>query len=284
MQTIDTGMKISNTTPFTAEQLREAMNDAFSDYAVPMSLSREQFDHMMRQRGLTPDVSRVAEIDGRIAALWLVSVRGDDAYLISSGTRPAFRSRGLARALGEDCLQGLKAGGVVSFRLEVLEDNNAAIALYRGLGMVTSRGLDCYRIPRTGITVAAGVAVQMRRWTEIADRTARLCDWTPTWQNSVASLTAIEDQLSCVTACDGDDLLAYAVVAPASATLLQIAVRRDRRRRKLATSLLSHLMETAPETGLRVLNVQDDDRGFARFMESVGAERIVRQLELTRPL
>ncbi len=273
-------MKISPATHFSLEQLRQAMNDAFSDYAVPMSLSAMQFEVMMRQRGLEPEVSRVAVVDGRIAAIWLVSVRNGQAYLISSGTRPAFRSRGLARALGHECLETLKAGGVTSFQLEVLEGNTAAIALYEGLGMGTARRLDCYTIPRVQLPGDSGVSIEHTDWEDIGPEAAQLRDWRPTWQNSDQSLAAIADQLICARISDGNALIAYGVASPASATLLQIGVRTDQRRRKLATSLLSFIFDALPEPRLRVLNVQDDDAGFRRFMVHVEAEKTTRQLEM----
>lgn len=277
-------MKIKPATDVSTDQLCEAMNDAFSDYVVPMSLSRSQFETMMRQRGLELGASRVAVIDGRIAAIWLVSIRDGQSYLISSGTRPEFRFRGLARTLGHNCLEALRSDGVTSFQLEVIESNTAAISLYEGLGMITARRLDCYAIPKVRLPDDTGVVTAQTDWQTIASEAARLRDWQPTWQNSDLSLSAIADQLICVAVSDGESLLAYGVASPASATLLQIAVQVDRRRRKLASLVLSRLSDGLPEPGLRVLNVQHDDAGFRGFMTHVGATQTIRQLEMVMQL
>lgn len=57
-------------------QLHSAMNDAFSDYVVPMHLSLQQFSTMMRQRALDLPASSVAVVNGEIAAFWLIGLRG----------------------------------------------------------------------------------------------------------------------------------------------------------------------------------------------------------------
>ena len=96
------------------------MNRAFSDYALPMDLTLQQFKFMMRQRGLDKGASRVAVVDGKIVAVWLGSIRNTASYLISSGTDPAHRRKGLARKLATDCLSDLKFRGAISFHTEVL--------------------------------------------------------------------------------------------------------------------------------------------------------------------
>ena len=133
-------------TGWSAEALREAMLDSFSDYAIPMQLSQPDFDAMMRQRGLDLPSSRVALIDGTVAAISLTSVRDGQAYLISSGTRPAYRSRGLAWAMTAGSLAYLREVGARSFQTEVLRNNELALPLYLSLGMTKLRKLDCYRI------------------------------------------------------------------------------------------------------------------------------------------
>ncbi|MBT5433435.1 MAG: hypothetical protein P8Q36_20145 [Alphaproteobacteria bacterium] len=82
-------------TECSEQQLCEAMIDAFSDYQLPLNLTLRSFQFMMVQRGLDLNASRVAVVDGSVAAIWLVAVRERNAYLISSGTRPRFRSKGL---------------------------------------------------------------------------------------------------------------------------------------------------------------------------------------------
>ncbi len=269
---------------FSGADLCAAMNDAFSDYSVPMKLTEPGFAAMMRQRGLDAETSRVAVVGDELAAVWLVSVRGQSGYLISSGTRPGFRSGGLARALADDCLAAMKTMGVRTFQTEVIKGNEAATALYLRLGMAVSRHLDCYEI-RQPVAADTPLSKPLQAdWKQISPEVPSLRDWAPAWQNSDASLTAISDRLACVQIRDPDGLAAYAAVIPETATLAQIAVRADLRRRKLGALLVADLQRLVPDRTLRVLNAWADDAGFSGFMASLGGVRTVGQLELSMTL
>ena len=268
---------------FSDAELCEAMKDTFSDHAVPMRLSQSNFAEMMRQRGLDKDAaSRVAVVGETIAAVWLVSVRGQCGYLISSGTRPDFRSKGLARALAEDFLTALRTMGVQSFQTEVMDGNDVATAVYLRLGMFVSRQLDCYEIPRLAALDLRSSRPLQADWDRILPEVPSLRDWMPAWQISDASLTAISDRVACMQMSDaqGQGLAAYATVIPETATLAQIAVRPDLRRKKLGAILVADMQRLAPDRPLRVLNARADDSGFCKFMSSLDAVRTVGQSEL----
>lgn len=260
--------------------LRVAMNQSFSDYAIPINLTAEAFDFMMRQRGLDRAASRVAIIDGEMAAIWLVSVRGAAAYLISSGTRLAYRRRGLSRALALDCLAALKGNGATSFQTEVLIDNTQAHNLYLSLGMTTARVLDCYSlsVPKSAVR---HYEVSEVSWPSVAQTAPSLQDFPPSWQNDSASLTAIADDVRCHAVFDDAGAAGYAAVIPTTGTLAQIAVRQDRRRMGVAGALLSSYQDLQ---SLRVINADNASGSFRAFMTSFGAEATLGQYELKMSL
>ncbi len=269
---------------YSAETLREVMVDAFSDYAIPLRLDQQGFDAMMRQRGLDMGSSRVALVDGEFAAIWLTSVRDGCGYLISSGTRPAYRSRGLARQMGDASLRHMRDAGVRSFQTEVLRDNATALGLYLSLGMAKRRELDCYSIPGADRQEDDHHEFQQVDWKQIANQAAGVREWAPSWQNSDQSLAAIADLLQCTALFDGSDLVAFAAINPKSGVLHQLAVRADRRRSGVALALLKELQIQAPDTGLRLINVWAGDDAARALMRRVGATETPGQFELHMPL
>ncbi|WP_167681636.1 GNAT family N-acetyltransferase [Parasedimentitalea denitrificans] len=273
--------EILSATHVTFDQLHETMLSSFSDYAIPMQLSLGAFEMMMRQRGLDLHSSRVAVVDGQVAAIWLTSVRGSKGYLISSGTRPEFRSKGLARAMANDCLDYLRSTGIRSFQTEVLRDNETAAGLYYSLGMTKARALDCYTLPISQASKPGSELFEPVYWRDLAPRVAKLRDWAPSWQNNDASMEAIADQLLCVAMIDeGGELKAYAAVSPNSGTVHQLAVSKDYRRRGMARAALIAIQRQLPETPLRLINVQQDDAAFRALMTSVSATETSGQYEL----
>lgn len=266
------------------EALREAMQAAFSDYAVPLRLNAEAFAFMMRQRGLDRSSSRVALQDGKVIAIWLTAVRGSQAYLISSGTRPAFRSRGIARALALASVQVLQDHGIASFQTEVLRSNETAATLYYSLGMTVTRELSCYLLEPKKNTSPLPAMFGTTRWRDIADDAAALRDWQPTWQNNDSALHAIADKVACLASFDQFGLAGYAAADPKSGTVFQIAVRPDRRRKGLGTALLRHMASDAERKALRLLNIQANDGGFHAFMTANGATETEGQYHLAMSL
>lgn len=67
------------------------------------------------------------------AVAWFV---GDDAELLTIGTDPSARRRGVARALVQRLCESTVARQVRSLTLEVRRDNEAACRLYEGAGFV----------------------------------------------------------------------------------------------------------------------------------------------------
>lgn len=78
----------------------------------------------------------VCEIGGEMAgaAALLFRKGSSSARLYSLSTAEAFRGRGVARRLVEACARESLEKGCTRLRLEVHHRNDAAIALYRGLG------------------------------------------------------------------------------------------------------------------------------------------------------
>ena len=103
-------------------------------------------------------------------------------------------------------------------------------------------------------------------------------DIQPSWQNSTNSIHRA--RFPHVTLGNEDS---YAVLFPDTGDLPQLAVRPEARRRGLGTALLHEAAAIAGKP-LRIINVDERDAGIANFLERAGAQRIVRQLEMTRRL
>ncbi|WP_035900716.1 GNAT family N-acetyltransferase [Labrenzia sp. DG1229] len=270
------GTVIASAEHYSHDELCDAMNRSFSDYAVPMALSVEGFSAMMRQRGLDMSASRVAIEDGRIVAVWLVSIREAASYLISSGTDPSYRRKDLAQRLALASLDDLKARGVANFQTEVFVENTGAYELYRSLGMQISRTLRCYDIPATEVaSIIPGI--RETSWSAVSEEVKSLNDVEPSWQNSNASVAAIEERVSCFAVNDANGLAGYSVLLRDTGTLAQLAVRCDVRKKGLGQSLVRVCQQG---NGLRVLNVDSSSVSLISLMEKMDAVFSTDQYEL----
>lgn len=84
----------------------------------------------------------IADDDGFI----LIRVAADEAEILTLAVRPQARRRGLGRRLVARAFEAARVQGAAAIFLEVADDNDAAIGLYRSLGFAeTGRRRNYYR-------------------------------------------------------------------------------------------------------------------------------------------
>jgi phosphoribosylanthranilate isomerase len=257
------------------EALHAAFVDAFSDYVVKLSPTREQLAEMLTRRGYVPDAS-VAEVEGdRIVAFTLNGIDGTTAYDTGTGVVPSHRRRGLANAMLSFIGPVLREHGCTEYVLEVLEANPAARALYLGAGFRETRGLQSWTFEAPKHPDQPG-----RPPRNLDDAETRGSWWTitPSWQNATHSIARARDSHVVL----GDEH-AYAILFPSNGDLAQLAVRPDMRRKGIGARLLHEAAAIAGKP-LRIMNVDERDEGIARFLEATGAKHMVRQVEMAKKL
>jgi GNAT superfamily N-acetyltransferase len=124
---------------------------AFERAAEQCTVTEEQMRTALF--GSTPTVhAHVVEIDGEIAAgaVWFLNFSTWDGeagiYLEDLFVRPAFRRRGLARALIGELARECAAAGYTRLTWAVLDWNVDAIALYDGVGAKSQTEWITYRL------------------------------------------------------------------------------------------------------------------------------------------
>ncbi|MGI6157018.1 MAG: ribosomal protein S18-alanine N-acetyltransferase [Saccharofermentanales bacterium] len=118
---------------------RTSMEDALAPTSVVQT-------HVMASEGT-----------GEVVAFLMARDIIDAWEVINIAVRPAFRRRGLGRALMTGALEAAARRGCTTWLLEVREGNTAARALYRQLGYVdVGRRPDYYRHPTEDAILMTG--------------------------------------------------------------------------------------------------------------------------------
>lgn len=82
-------------------------------------------------------IASTVDTSGAVAAGFLIARKAaDEAELLTLGVAPSCRRMGLGRALLRNAIAVLRASGATRLFLEVEEENEAALQLYRSLGAV----------------------------------------------------------------------------------------------------------------------------------------------------
>lgn len=257
---------------FTTTALAEIMTACFEGYVVPQAINGDMFNARFRRESLDLRASRVFMDGGQPIALVLVARRGWTARIAAMGIVPAHRSRGLGRsALGEviDDLRGL---GDRRLLLEVIDTNEPAVRLYRGLGFASRRRLIGYRRP-----AAAGAPSAVANLVEvdpllIARRVAEDGPADLPWFMAPETLAAAATP-ACGLCLEGK---AFAIVEPtpqpASVALRTLLVSREARGRGLGPAMISALAAAHPGQDL-LLTANVPEELAPGFLARTGFER-----------
>lgn len=271
----------------------KTFDEAFADYYLKSQSSCERWLYnRCVKNGVAFDCS-VGAFDGdRLVGITLVGLDGwqdvPAAFDAGTGIVPHFRGSGLARRMFDHAVPRLKERGVQKFLLEVLQVNEPAIRAYRKSGFEITREFDCYELPLSEWKAHQDPpSWQVRPIDrELACTLSSFVDWYPSWENSFTSIRRIPDTVLSFGAFDGSDCVGEIVYYPLLNWIVSLVVRRDLRRRGVATALLAHLltqMDPGKET-VRLTNVDHSDEGMAAFFRSHGFRVFTTQYEMALAL
>ncbi len=116
--------------------LAELLTAAYADYPLPVFVSGEILGRMVDKWDIDLDHSVVATVDEVAVGLALFAHRADTGWISGVGVLKAYRHRGIAGAMIAYLQQQARQLGIAQVSLEVLEDNDEALALYMRLGFV----------------------------------------------------------------------------------------------------------------------------------------------------
>ncbi len=121
--------------------LVEWMNRGFESYLIPIQFSVPAFEAMLRKDGIDLALSRVLLTDGIPSGIALIARRGCVSRLAAMGIAKEARGKGSGSRLMDVLLREARARGDREMALEVIEQNDPAVHLYRKFGFEPMRRL-----------------------------------------------------------------------------------------------------------------------------------------------
>lgn len=134
----------------TSQEVAAAIVHCFRGYLVPMQFTPERYEIRFRGEDLDPFASKIYQSDGIPTAIAMIARRGWTSRLAAMAVAPEFRGRGLGKEVMRLVLQEATLRKDRSMLLEVIEQNQAAVSLYTGLGYRPIRRLVGYNLHPDG--------------------------------------------------------------------------------------------------------------------------------------
>ncbi|MFA8435361.1 MAG: GNAT family N-acetyltransferase [Marinifilaceae bacterium] len=262
--------------------LLETFNQSFTGYFVPVHLTKKDLEDKILTESVDLDFSVGAFEDGKLVGFVLHGydvVKGvKTLYNAGTGILPAFQGQGLTVKMYQYILPKLKAKGIKRCILEVIDKNEMAIKAYEKVGFKVYRIVDCYKgevSSEPGPNLIEFVELRHSDW----DILKSFWDWNPTWQQNITAVIKASDQNRIIEMLLDKKIVGYAVVNPAKSRVLQFAIDKKYRRRRLGRKLFEHLNRIC-KSELSIINVDQESTGTKEFLTSIGMEPFIQQFEM----
>lgn len=272
--------------------IHRAFMEAFAEYYVDTSgMTETVLYNRAIKNGVDFDLS-VGVFDGEhLVGFTLVGLDRwngrSGAYDIATGIVPSHTGRGIAGNIFDFATPKLEERKVETFVLEVIQENTPAIKAYTAAGFGINRELDCFvwdigdSFPSTGITEDIDIRTADRSLlTEFEDH----LEWLPSWENSFSSLRRIPDDVWVFGAYIDNRCAGLLVYYPLINWINTLVVKREFRRRGVATRFLADLAQRLDGTVpvVKLVNIDHSDTATPSLAEKCGFRKQVSQFEMEK--
>lgn len=263
-------------------ELLHVFNEAFSDYILPMHLTKEQLVNKIIAERIKKEISVGAFEGEKLIGFILHGLDTIDgkkiAYNAGTGVIPNKRGKKLTSQLYEFVLPKLKQENIAHIDLEVITNNAAAIKTYSSIGFNIKRTLNSYKGSlSTGNSNSNAEVKYIYRpeW----DLLQSFWDWSPSWQNSIQAINNSWSQLDTIGLFVDENLVGYMVFHPKTNRILQFAIAKSARKKGLGNQLLNYFALNKSKT-VSLTNIDDQSQETNNFLSAAGLDLFIRQYEM----
>ena len=255
-----------------AKRLSDILNLAYADYFLPVKLDPYQFQLMCDEQDVDLAHSVVAMAGNVPVGIALYSQRGREGWLSGVGIHPLWRRRGIARRMVASVQRVAWERGLQRLRLDVLEQNEGAIALYTALGFAHVRDLLVLALKHDGAPSKPTVTgITPERPSRLLEAFSRLHDVAPCWQREVQAIRKSAGYMIGLALMEARELQGYILYIPQmdGFVVMDLAVDPAHPQRlRMAEGLLLALPEMQLAQGGHITNVPAEDPLLPAYMEA----------------
>jgi ribosomal protein S18 acetylase RimI-like enzyme len=270
-------------------ELQQTFVEAFSDYTVPFEHKPEQFRWHLSGNAVDIELSVGCFYEDKMTGFTLNGF-GEwngraTAYDAGTGVIPAFRRRGMGRAMFEFMLPVLRERGIEQMLLEVLTTNEKAVNLYRGLEFEETRNLLILKAEQPlKFNYPPQASAEIREISRPDWNLLRtFWDAPPSWQNSPEAVERTREVKKILGAFIDNKCAGYVIFSGDSGKLTQLAVAKENRNRGVGSLLLTRMQShTNEKNPLQVINLDESLADASQFLQNRGFGKTLSQYEMIK--
>lgn len=267
-------IEIKNLSQVGFDTLYAAFSEAFKDYEI--SINRYELQKMLIRRGFDANLSFGAFDNHRLVSFTFNGIGWHNgqltAYDTGTGTVEEYRGQGLASKVFTDSIPYLTDAGVSQYLLEVLQNNEKAISVYKKLGFEVSREFNYF------VSEAKSVNILKKKLSESytlkpitlddLGEVTMFWDFSPSWQNSFASIFRSQADFTVLGSYHNNSLVGYGIFEPTTGDITQLAVHKLHRRKGIGTALLFEMLKRNKHTNIKAVNTEVGCENVTLFFEA----------------
>lgn len=260
-------------------EMARCLNLAFSDYAVPVHLEETELPGFFAASGIEKNRSFGAFLDGRLVGFLFHACHPyqdqSAAFAVGAGVMPDHRGKGVFTGLFALAERRLREMSTEAYYLEVLQQNERAVALYERLGFSVIRELAVLRAVADG-NEPASEAVTFAPFTglDLAEGCRRV---RYSFEHSDHVLMLHPERYG-VAYRKEDKISAYCIFSKADGSLCQLGYHSLADLREVIRTLLSRY------SSITAKNIDLDDAEILDILASLGFQTVVKQFEMAKSL
>ena len=267
-------MEIKSLVNTSDEIIYSGWADAFKDYA--RSWTSDEYKKLLVRRGYDSSLSFGA-FDGDRLVSFVLNGIGDwngqkTAYDTGTGTIPEYRGRRLIKHIFSHSIPFLENAGIKQCLLEVLDNNDKAINVYRNLGFKVVREFNYFiQYIRSIVLSVNNIDHKYSVKPHLAgfeNNVIDFWDFNPSWQNSFECINRNPGDFIAYGSYYEDKLMGYGIIEPTSGDISQLAIHPDFRRQGFATVLFAELLKQNKHSAIKIINTDRSCTGITDFLKS----------------
>jgi ribosomal protein S18 acetylase RimI-like enzyme len=274
-------MEIKSLENIETNELVAVFNQSFSDYIVPLEITKEQLENKIKSDNIKLEFSVGAFENNRLIGFILHGlnfVNGNKiTYNAGTGVIPEKRGNKITFKLLEHIIPKLKEQNVTKIKLEVITENEIAFRTYKKIGFEIIRELNCYKGQIKSKIESKFKILPLKNYDW--ELLKSFWDWDPTWQNSISSAENTSHLNVAIGAFDSNSLIGYLIYNPNSNRIQQFAVNKEHRNQGVGKQIFQYISREN-EKDFSTINIETKSLNTNTFLLSLGLEVYIKQYEM----
>lgn len=263
--------------------LTETFNKAFSEYFVPLQLTKEQLELKFKSENVALYLSVGAFYNNQLVGFIFhcIDEINDKKKLYNGGTGviKEFRGKQITQKMYDFILPKLIEKKVSQLELEVFKQNTFAINSYLKIGFIEQYELICYQTKLEIQKINSKIEILK---VEDFNWNSYKTFWNiePTWQNGIETMNRIKQNITVYEANIEKKLVGYLIFNNVTNRIHQLAVHSEFRKKGIGRTLLNQLNNK----NVSIINLPNVSKETLRFYENIGFRITAEQIKMQKEL